>query len=191
MASLPRWHKRTGWEQDEKKINRQLAKPWSPEEWLLKQRVYTLTVCELIIITTSGQSNLTKRLHHRCRWRLNHIHQVAPQLANTIEVVLPSAHLSPQPKWQIDRLGFYTAHGRKSLYLTMGALLPLIAPTHGGSGPHNTWFPWPTWVLNPNGIHIGSSVFAGLTSVTDQPTDHATRSVTIGRIYVRSRGDTA
>ena len=31
-----------------------------------------------------------------------------------------------------------------------------------------------------------SSRFAGLTSVTDRPTDHATRSVTIGRIYVGS-----
>ena len=30
------------------------------------------------------------------------------------------------------------------------------------------------------------SRFAGLTSVTDRPTDHATRSVRIGRIYVRS-----
>ena len=43
-----------------------------------------------------------------------------------------------------------------------------------------------TRVLNPNGISIGAAVFAGLTSVTDRPTDHATRSVTIGRIYVRS-----
>jgi len=34
------------------------------------------------------------------------------------------------------------------------------------------------------------SCFAGLTSVTvrDRPTDHATRSVTIGRIYVHNRG---
>jgi len=44
--------------------------------------------------------------------------------------------------------------------------------------------PWPTQVLN--GISITSAVFAGLTSVTDQPTDHATQSVTIGRIYIRS-----
>jgi len=37
-----------------------------------------------------------------------------------------------------------------------------------------------------NGISIGADVFAGLTSVTDRPTDHATRSVTIGRMYVCS-----
>jgi len=56
-----------------------------------------------------------------------------------------------------------------------------------GSGPpSNTWFLGPTRVLNSNGISIGAVVLAGLTSVTDRPTDHATQSVTIGRIYVRS-----
>ena len=61
----------------------------------------------------------------------------------------------------------------------------------GGSGPpSNIWFPGPTQVLNPKGSSIGAAVFAGLSSVTDRPTDrqtdHATRSVRIGRIYVRS-----
>ena len=46
--------------------------------------------------------------------------------------------------------------------------------------------PRPTQVLSPNGSSIGAAVFAGLTSVTDRPTDHATRSVRIGRIYIRS-----
>jgi len=55
--------------------------------------------------------------------------------------------------------------------------------------PSNTWFPGPTQVLNTNGISIGSAVFAVLTSVTDKPTDDATRSVTIDLIYVRSTGD--
>jgi len=41
----------------------------------------------------------------------------------------------------------------------------------GESGPpSNTWFPGPTRVLNPNGILIGSAVFAGLTSVTNRQT---------------------
>jgi len=48
------------------------------------------------------------------------------------------------------------------------------------------WFSVPTRVLNTNGISIGSAVFAGLTSVTDKPTDHITPSVTIDLIYVRS-----
>jgi len=47
--------------------------------------------------------------------------------------------------------------------------------------PFNTWFLEHTQVLNPNGILIGSAVFAGLTTVID----HATRSVTIGHIYSR------
>jgi len=151
-------------------------------------------------------------------------------LANTTELVLPSAHQSPQPKRQIDRFShFCTAHGSvaghigatwriwlhlcflvptqvdnpngksigaavfallmaESPYTLQWALLsPKIAPTHGGSGPpSNTWFPGPTWVLSPNGISISSAVFARLTSELDRPTDHATRSVTIGRIYLHS-----
>jgi len=50
---------------------------------------------------------------------------------------------------------------------------------HDSLGPSNP---------QPNGISIGSAVFAWLTSVTDRPdrpTDHATRSVTTGRIYIR------
>jgi len=55
---------------------------------------------------------------------------------------------------------------------------------------HNTWFLGPTQVHNPDSISIDSAFFAGLTIVTDRhtdwQTDHATPSVTIGRISVRS-----
>ena len=44
----------------------------------------------------------------------------------------------------------------------------------------------PAGVHNQDGISIGSAVFAGLTTVTDRPTDHTPRSLAIGRIYVRS-----
>ena len=55
-----------------------------------------------------------------------------------------------------------------------------ITPLHGGSGPlSNVWFPRPTRVHNANGILIGSVVFAGLT-------EHATVSVTVGHICIRS-----
>jgi len=71
-----------------------------------------------------------------------------------------------------------------------GTPLPLkIAPSYGGSGsPSNTWFLGLTRALIPNGISIGEAVFAELTSVTDRQTDRPryTRSVTTGRIYVRS-----
>ena len=75
---------------------------------------------------------------------------------------------------------------------TMGRPAPFpsllkIAPSHGGSGPHLIHDSLgPPEFLNPNGISIGSAVFVGLTSVTDRSTDHATWSVTTGRIYVRS-----
>jgi len=42
--------------------------------------------------------------------------------------------------------------------------------------PSNTWFPGPTRALNPNGTSIDSAVFAGLTSVTERPTVHGTRT---------------
>jgi len=60
-------------------------------------------------------------------------------LANTIELVLPSAHPSPQPKRQIDRFShFCTVHGRKFLYFTMGNPFPQNCPSHGRSKPHLT-----------------------------------------------------
>ena len=41
--------------------------------------------------------------------------------------------------------------------------------------PHLIYMlPGPTRVLNPNGISIGSAVFAGLTSVIDRQTDRQT-----------------
>jgi len=43
----------------------------------------------------------------------------------------------------------------------------------------NLGFVRPTRVHNPLGKSIGAAVFAGLTSVTDRPTDHATQSITI------------
>ena len=43
---------------------------------------------------------------------------------------------------------------------------PKFAPSHGGSvPPSTTWSLGPSQVLNPDGISIGSAVFAGLTSV--------------------------
>jgi len=111
------------------------------------------------------------------------------------------AYLSPKIKRHLDRFSRFCRDDRRvSLYFTMGRPFPLlkIDPFHGGIwNPSNTWFPGYIRVLNPNGISIGSAVFAGLTSVTDRqtdsltnrPTDHATRSVTTDCIYVRSTGD--
>jgi len=203
-----------------------------------------------------------------------------------IEVVLPSAHPSPQPKWQIDRFShFCTAHGRVSsgtlvppgeydwilasfippestvqmtnqsvqpflhswrqkvpiLYnvrpfppklpfawghldhlihdslgywahntnsITIGSavftqvtakcpctlqwapLSPKLPLPIARSGTPSNLFFEPIWAHNPNGISIGSSNLQGsLVWQTDRPTDHATWSVTVNRIYVRSMDD--
>jgi len=81
--------------------------------------------------------------------------------------MIPWASQSPQSKRHLDLFScFRTGDRRVSPYFTMGHPFPLkIAPSHGGT------------------------VFAGLTSVTDRPTDHATQLVTIDRIYIRRMGD--
>ena len=60
-----------------------------------------------------------------------------------------------------------------SLYFTIGRPFPLkIFPCRGVFGPpSNTRFLWPTRLHVTNDISIGSVVFAGLTIVTDRPTD--------------------
>ena len=70
----------------------------------------------------------------------------------------------------------------------MGHPFPLkIAHSHGGCWPpSNTWFLEPITSPQPKRHLDQFSRFAEFTSVTDRQTDHATRSVTIGRIYVRN-----
>jgi len=87
------------------------------------------------------------------------------------------ARPSPQLKQHLDQFShFCTDDRRVSLYFSMGRPFALkIAASHEGIWtPSNWWFPEPTRVLNPNGISIGSAVFAGLTGVTDIPTNRQT-----------------
>jgi len=115
---------------------------------------------------------------------------VPQRLWTPIQHMIPTADWSPQPKrhpYRFSRL--CTNNRRVSLYFTMKRPFSpkKFAPSHGGIWtPSNTWFPGPTQVLNPKGSSISAAIFAGLSSVTDRLTDHATRSVRIGRIYVRS-----
>jgi len=63
------------------------------------------------------------------------------QLANTIEPVLLSTHLSPNPNGKsLGSAIFFTAPGRVSSGIPGHVLSPvlIIAPSHGGSGPHLT-----------------------------------------------------
>jgi len=98
------------------------------------------------------------------------------------ESTIQTANRSVQP--------FLHSSRQKVPILTMDSSFPQNRLFRWGIWtPSNTWFSGPTRVLNPNGISIGSAVFAGLTSVTDRPSDDATRSVTKDRIYVCSTGD--
>jgi len=73
---------------------------------------------QYIMSNITGQSNLT-------------------YMANSIELLLPSAHQSPQSQWQIDRFSrSCTAHGRKSLYLRWALLSQKLPLPMGISGPH-------------------------------------------------------
>jgi len=77
---------------------------------------------------------------------------------------------------------FLHSSQQRSLYFTTGRPFPLKIALRVGSGPpSNTRL---TYLGQPEPTtSISSTVFAGLTIVTDRPTDHATPSVTIGRIY--------
>jgi len=50
--------------------------------------------------------------------------------------------------------------------LQQAAPFPLIIAANQGGiwTPSNTWFLVPAWILNPNGISIGSAIFAQLTA---------------------------
>jgi len=68
-------------------------------------------------------------------------------LANTIELVHPPAHSSPQSKRQMDRFSrFCTAYGRKCLYFTMGT------PIH-----QNCPFAWKSWTSHVTHDAFGPS----------------------------------
>jgi len=84
--------------------------------------------------------------------------------------MLPSVHPSLQPKQhqRLDRFShFCTAHShRRVSSSTYGRVLSAKSCSFAwGSGPpSNTCFLGPTRIYNPNGISIGSAVFAQLTS---------------------------
>ena len=103
--------------------------------------------------------------------------------AVTYQCVRDNQYINSTANWQHRRR---TCTAVPILY--NGPPFPLkIARSHRGTWtPSNTRFLGPTRVLNSNSISISSALFAGLTSVTDRQTDHDTRSVAIGRIYVRS-----
>jgi len=104
--------------------------------------------------------------------------------------MVPWTHRNSHPKWNLDQFShFCTDHGKGFLYNgPTSPFLLKIAHLCAESGyPSNTCFLGPTWVHNPNGISTGSAIFAGsLLWQTNRPTDHTTRFVTVGCIYICS-----
>ena len=78
-------------------------------------------------------------------------------------------------------------HTKPIIAILVPKLVAMTTSVSTAGSPSNTRFLRSILAHNPNGISIGVAVFAVLTSVTDRqthwPTDHATQSVTIGRIY--------
>jgi len=71
--------------------------------------------------------------------------------------MVPWAYLNPKSKRHLDRFSrFCTAHGRTSLYFTMGCPFPSKLPLAMGDLHPNLIHDslGPTWVHNPNGISM-------------------------------------
>ena len=108
-----------------------------------------------MLIITSGQKSLTKG-RIACR-------------AVTDNWVIPYAA--------------YTA--ADSHCFSVGWTIRKIAPYRAGSRPPcNIWFLAPTWVIPPNGILIGSAVFAVLANVTNRQTHRPLYSVCSSRPHL-------
>jgi len=105
------------------------------------------------------------------------------------------AYPTQRPKLHLTRFSrFFAAHCRESLYFTMDRPSPPLKsdPSHGGSGPpSNTWFLGPTRLQIPNGISVSSAFFAGLTIVTDRPTNTPIDHTTVVRFSNRPYLSTA
>jgi len=87
--------------------------------------------------------------------------------ANTIELVHPSAHWSPQPKRQTDRFSRFLHSLRQkvpTLYNEHPCPPKLPRPMGDLDLPCNTWCFRPMRVHNPNGTSISSVVFAQMTA---------------------------
>jgi len=117
-------------------------------------------------LTTNNIIQVVKPVWHKAaslhHGRFNCIHN----LVNRTEIVLPSAHPSPQPKWQIDQFrDFCTAHCRVSSGMPRHVLSRNNCPLAWGIwAPSNTCFLGLTRVHNPNGISVGSAAFAHITA---------------------------
>jgi len=104
--------------------------------------------------------------------------------------MLPWANPSPYPKRHLDHFSsFCTAQSRASLYIMGRHFLPQIAPSHRPYLIHGS-LGTPESTTQTASRSVQSFLHGSRSCQTDRPTDrqtdHATPSVKVGRIYVRS-----
>ena len=143
----------------------------------LRKCPYYRYLIEKVTSTDVKITNISQSLPHKMaeNSRYEEITSLSPYVYSMgMSRMVPWTHATQHPKRHRDRYGrFCTAHGRESIYFTVGRPPPLkIAPSRGGSElPSNTWFLGPTRVHILNDMSMASAVFAGLMIVTDRPTD--------------------
>ena len=129
-----------------------------------------------VIIITSDQSNLTT-----CHITAKLLHTDRSIVFARLCLCAKQCFLGPS---QVHIPNCISISSADSTYILQWAAPspPLkIVYFHWWSGPHVIHCS-----LGPTAFLIGSAIFAGLTTATDWATDHATRSVTTGCIYVHS-----
>ena len=154
------------------------------------------------MLSKSGRRNNLSLLHKQNKWLKNfneapNFCLVTPRgrewILSTLTLiwyVVPWAHMSqppPPPDGNSIRSAFLCTLQQRLPVLSSGVDHPPKLPLFlVGPGPlSNIWFPGPTWFSPKNGILIRSTVFAGLTNVTNRQTDWAQYFVysrlTVGR----------
>ena len=145
-----------------------------------------------IILTTSGQSNLTKRQHHCRTW------MVQSYSSGGAKVTLHLIHASldpPKSTYQTASWSVQTfVHSSWQWVHTLHNVQPLFPSKFPlRTGDLRLGFLRPTRVHIPNSISISSAIFCRTHDCnrptdrqTDRQTDHATPSVTIGHMYIHS-----
>jgi len=115
---------------------------------------------------TSGKSNFTKRLHHSRTWKVQSYRQGSPLCTPSNTCFLGPTRVYT-PKRHVDGFSrFFGQHtGECPVLYNVPLLSPQNCPCTWGSGPQsNTCFIGPSPLSVPNGISIGSAVFAQLTA---------------------------
>jgi len=116
--------------------------------------------------------------------RFNLIHCVAPMwppmtthwchLADTIELVRPLVRWARGSNcvtmWNQLVAGSQWWSTIESSDTRPCQMVAMATSLSTSTPPSNAWFTGTTRIVNPNGISIGSAVFAGLTNVTDRQT---------------------